>query len=448
MTLQERSCIPKSEAHFPAATFRMDHDHVPSSPIHRAHDQSTQDRPSTSDSQRIMIAGPSDTTHVQSVTATHGWNSQPESSAEYGSWNGSSPPALDTFPPSGAEGWAQARAENPSQPNRPSHAQPSVLNPCAPESSDFGSWAARTSDSWTSGPAVSKHCGWQQAEHVQSYGSVSASQFGTTSSATFYNAPSAWPSHPSSESSRLPPSQPSVTPSSTLLTSEPLFRAASDSASPPARLGKRRRAASLPLIVPAMKRSRRHNGPLRPSEPWQWRLLPAAPAAKPSSGSAQRPAAPSSVTRPKKPTPSILKIPSHFRRSPIVASRRPPVNLASLRTLDAGELLRNHQLRHDLVLEPLVFRPVNVSQPVENPTVEMYWKSIARELAYGCRCTRWYVPESDDPFKPEVLAEKKLDNRCMCGGWMLSSSEDKWWKAQESQWTSRIPPMVESEWCQ
>lgn len=73
-----------------------------------------------------------------------------------------------------------------------------------------------------------------------------------------------------------------------------------------------------------------------------------------------------------------------------VPSNGPPITKTSLHELDLCEVLRNPQLRHDVVFDPhLMFRPNYDGERGQRKrqTAERYWTAVGRELDHGCRCT-------------------------------------------------------------
>ncbi|PIL22542.1 hypothetical protein GSI_15231 [Ganoderma sinense ZZ0214-1] len=104
----------------------------------------------------------------------------------------------------------------------------------------------------------------------------------------------------------------------------------------------------------------------------------------PSRGSLLRTAslpAPSSSSRsvpvsPVEPTPISPHIPPH----------QPPINRETLKELDLEAILRNPQLRHDLLFDSgLQFRPTSSRR--KRDLADNYWLAIVRELECGCTCT-------------------------------------------------------------
>jgi len=149
--------------------------------------------------------------------------------------------------------------------------------------------------------------------------------------------------------------------------------------------------------------------------------------------------------------------------SVIVASRGPPINVNTLKSLDANEILRNPQLRHDLLFDALAFRPVSLppvatvqdgTLPAADPATDahasaavanIYWESIADEIFSGCRCARWRVTGAEGRIDAASLVAKKKESGCVCGGWRLDMTESRWWTMQESRWQSRLPELIKSE---
>ena len=293
----------------------------------------------------------------------------------------------------------------------------------------------------------------------------------------------------------------SAVPSSSLLTSEPLNRSASSASSTPfpilapspcptprlttataKKLGKRSRSASLPLVIPDIKRFKHHHGPPTPSDQWRWALREPKHERKKleradEAASGLR-AEIDAVRRARKPT------------SVIIASRGPPINLCTLKSLDADEILKNPQLRHDLLFDALSFRPVALvpapgspatgtsptstspSIPLASPTTtpvtprgdvipagvdptndpramaamaDMYWESIASEIASGCRCSRWRVDGVEGKIDSAALVAKSKEKGCLCGGWKYDQTEAGWWAWQAAKLPSRLPELIKSE---
>ncbi|CAO1637852.1 unnamed protein product [Parajaminaea phylloscopi] len=68
----------------------------------------------------------------------------------------------------------------------------------------------------------------------------------------------------------------------------------------------------------------------------------------------------------------------------------PPITRATLRELDLSEILKNPQLRHDIVFDANVqFRPNFDGERgrKKREACERYWKAVAREIETGCTCS-------------------------------------------------------------
>ncbi|KAJ7780622.1 T-complex protein 11-domain-containing protein [Mycena maculata] len=64
---------------------------------------------------------------------------------------------------------------------------------------------------------------------------------------------------------------------------------------------------------------------------------------------------------------------------------QPPINRNTLKELDLDVIIRNPQLRHDLLFDPgLQFRPTTTRRKTERS--EKYWAAITCELESGCTC--------------------------------------------------------------
>lgn len=263
------------------------------------------------------------------------------------------------------------------------------------------------------------------------------------------------------------PCSPLVSSQPALLTSEPLNRSSTNgspclpppvSAIPITHLpvpGKRGRATSLPPFSPDLKRTKHRHDPPTPSQPWKWyyREVPRPSRDKYKFQRAQEAAEglrrELEANRPRHAT------------SVIVASRQPPINSSTLKSLDANEILKNPQLRHDLLFDALAFRPVSTittshpsSDPARDPALDpraacavadMYWESIDEEITKGCRCARWRVDGLEGKIDTASLLDKKREPGCCCGGWRHDLTENAWWDWQEKRWQSRLPEMVKSE---
>ncbi|KAG8214605.1 T-complex protein 11-domain-containing protein [Butyriboletus roseoflavus] len=78
--------------------------------------------------------------------------------------------------------------------------------------------------------------------------------------------------------------------------------------------------------------------------------------------------------------------------SPHIPSLHPLINRQTLKELDLSAILRNPQLRHDLLFDAgLQFRPTSGRKKRE--LSDRYWRAVAQELESGCTCisfdTQW-----------------------------------------------------------
>ncbi|KAH9854687.1 T-complex protein 11-domain-containing protein [Lenzites betulinus] len=72
--------------------------------------------------------------------------------------------------------------------------------------------------------------------------------------------------------------------------------------------------------------------------------------------------------------------------SPHIPPHQPPINRETLKELDLDAILRNPQLRHDLLFDSgLQFRPTSSRR--KRDLADHYWLTIVRELETGCTCT-------------------------------------------------------------
>ncbi|WRT65165.1 uncharacterized protein IL334_002108 [Kwoniella shivajii] len=255
--------------------------------------------------------------------------------------------------------------------------------------------------------------------------------------------------------------------SSSLLTSEPLNRTASANPSPimhppepsPPRK-KRTRASSLPNATPVFKRRKSKHDTPTPSDVWQRTYETGR--STPTKIQRQQAAA-AELGRVLK-NKRHLKIVSQEQHC-VVACRQPAINVSSLRTLDATEILKTPQLRHDLLFDSLAFRPVNL--PYEVPTkpgyaeiltgdktpivdprastfvADMYWDSIAEELASGCRCVRWSMPKNQTSMNHRQIEKLERIPNCLCGRWRRDLTENDWW-TRAAVWPSRLPELIKT----
>ncbi|KAG9103836.1 hypothetical protein FRC06_007648 [Ceratobasidium sp. 370] len=119
-----------------------------------------------------------------------------------------------------------------------------------------------------------------------------------------------------------------------------------------------------------------------------------------------------------------LARPAPPRRVAHVPSLTPLITRETLKELDLEAILRNPQLRHDLLFDPgLQFRPTSGRKKRE--LTEKYWQAVQIEVDTGCACTSF-----DD-------RGRRLP--CVCRSSASSSSRPPL--------PSRIPPLV-NELCQ
>lgn len=98
-----------------------------------------------------------------------------------------------------------------------------------------------------------------------------------------------------------------------------------------------------------------------------------------------------------------------------IPSLIPPISRSTLRELDLTEILRNPQLRHDIVFDPhLMFRPNFDGERGDKKrnAGDRYWLALAAEVERGCRCSTW------GPMKGGEM--EVLD--CVCAAAGLASS--------------------------
>ncbi|KAG6814260.1 hypothetical protein H0H92_015375 [Tricholoma furcatifolium] len=80
-----------------------------------------------------------------------------------------------------------------------------------------------------------------------------------------------------------------------------------------------------------------------------------------------------------------------------IPSLQPPVNRQTLKELDLDVILRNPQLRHDLLFDPgLQFRPTCSRR--KRSMCERYWAAVIQEIESGCTCVSF-----DSRGKPHAV---------------------------------------------
>ncbi|KAI0754963.1 T-complex protein 11-domain-containing protein [Daedaleopsis nitida] len=111
--------------------------------------------------------------------------------------------------------------------------------------------------------------------------------------------------------------------------------------------------------------------------------------------------------------------------SPHIPPHQPPINRETLKELDLEAILRNPQLRHDLLFDSgLQFRPTSSRR--KRDLADNYWLAIVRELECGCTCTTL-----DNNGR---LAER----RCRCSSWPLPRDGPKF-SVSSGNMTVRMP---------
>ncbi|TDL17862.1 Tcp11-domain-containing protein [Rickenella mellea] len=136
---------------------------------------------------------------------------------------------------------------------------------------------------------------------------------------------------------------------------------------------------------------------------------------------------------------------------PFVPSVYPPITRDTLRELDLDAILRNPQLRHDLLFDAgLQFRPTTSRRKRE--ATDTYWAAIKRELSTGCTCfsfdekSRHVVPEKCICASaaarvpgPEVHAVLAVSDRTPAHGQGQGAGQGQ---GQGMVWTVRMPSRI------
>ncbi|WWC59066.1 uncharacterized protein I303_101613 [Kwoniella dejecticola CBS 10117] len=355
--------------------------------------------------------------------------------------------------------WSGAQEPSSSSSSVTSSAQPSpsMSWPQDTEEAAIERWRAQNQCAATSGSASSS---WDHSTNTQPLASSSRCP-------SPHHIPIEIPPAHAAQESRSPQPYHTDASSSSLLTSEPLNRTSSANPSPsmhscepsPPRR-KRNRASSLPNATPVFKRRKsRHDTPT-PSEVWPRTYETGR--TSPTKIQRQRAAA-AELGRVLRSNGHIKPVATVPDQHCVVACRQPAINVSSLRTLDATEILKNPQLRHDLLFDSLAFRPVNL--PYEVPTkpgyaeivtggktpvvdprassfvADMYWDSIAEELTTGCRCVRWNMPSDQGKLNSRMVDRLERIPQCLCGRWRRDLTENEWW-TRAAVWPSRLPELI------
>uniref|UniRef100_V5GQF4 SOK1 protein n=2 Tax=Kalmanozyma brasiliensis (strain GHG001) TaxID=1365824 RepID=V5GQF4_KALBG len=122
-------------------------------------------------------------------------------------------------------------------------------------------------------------------------------------------------------------------------------------------------------------------------------------------------------------------------RSTFTPTLHPPITRHTLRELDLFEILKNPQLRHDVVFDPNVqFRPNFDGERGrrKREAGERYWTAVVREIETGCTCTAF----SHGQLLPCTCKAKDRLRKIEAKGSRVSS-------LQQSHIPSRIPLLVQ-----
>ncbi|KAJ1023689.1 hypothetical protein NDA18_004673 [Ustilago nuda] len=130
-------------------------------------------------------------------------------------------------------------------------------------------------------------------------------------------------------------------------------------------------------------------------------------------------------------------------RSIFTPTLHPPITRHTLRELDLFEILKNPQLRHDVVFDPNVqFRPNFDGERGrrKREAGDRYWTAVMREIETGCTCTAFshgqLLPCTCKPKHPSSTAAAKQDLPTPSANGAAPSSAS-------SRIPSRIPLLVQ-----
>ncbi|KAG2010203.1 hypothetical protein CC2G_013044 [Coprinopsis cinerea AmutBmut pab1-1] len=127
--------------------------------------------------------------------------------------------------------------------------------------------------------------------------------------------------------------------------------------------------------------------------------------------------------------PWLRSVPFDLNSLPIPPPQ-PLINRQTLKELDLDAILRNPQLRHDLLFDPgLQFRPTGSRRKRE--MADKYWTAIVQEVEHGCTCMTFEARR-----KPHRLI-------CICGE-SSTSSGTILQQVGPDLYTVHIPPRVPS----
>lgn len=148
---------------------------------------------------------------------------------------------------------------------------------------------------------------------------------------------------------------------------------------------------------------------------------------------------------------------------------QPPITIHTISNLEAHELLKGVQVRHDLQFEDVAIRSPTVStrkalhrarQQIEGSEVSppnitranqyhqsiMYWQTVEIEVTTGCRCVAWQVRNDHRSGAPGLIVQFRRSTGCVCGGWMPEMNAETWRnRIGTSAYPSRFMEMLTRE---
>lgn len=114
----------------------------------------------------------------------------------------------------------------------------------------------------------------------------------------------------------------------------------------------------------------------------------------------------------------------------------PLINRQTLKELDLDAILRNPQLRHDLLFDPgLQFRPTSSKR--KRDLSERYWAAVLQEIENGCTCISF---DSRGKLHQPVL--------CVCSQMDDTSSTPSLHQVRSNVYTSRTPSRIRPLLCE
>lgn len=118
-----------------------------------------------------------------------------------------------------------------------------------------------------------------------------------------------------------------------------------------------------------------------------------------------------------------------------IPPRQPLINRHTLKELDLEAILRNPQLRHDLLFDPgLQFRPTCSRR--KRDLAEKYWTAVMREVQTGCTCVTF-----DSQGNPHRLV-------CVCAQTSTSSKHPVFSQLSAKVYTLRMPSRILTLLCE